>query len=76
MGIRVGSIVVNCADLDAMSSFWSEALDLTPGPIVEDDRFQDPACRVMELVVMDELQHIHSSSTHLSDVQFQWLQGV
>jgi predicted enzyme related to lactoylglutathione lyase len=40
MGIRVGSIVVNCADLDAMSSFWSQALDLTPGPIVEDGRFQ------------------------------------
>jgi hypothetical protein len=38
--IRVGSIVINCADLETMSKFWSRALDLTPGPITEEGRFQ------------------------------------
>jgi catechol 2,3-dioxygenase-like lactoylglutathione lyase family enzyme len=30
VAIRLGSVVINCADLDAMSAFWSAALDLTP----------------------------------------------
>jgi catechol 2,3-dioxygenase-like lactoylglutathione lyase family enzyme len=40
MAIRVGSVVINCADLELMSAFWSSALGLTPGPLVEDGRFQ------------------------------------
>jgi predicted enzyme related to lactoylglutathione lyase len=40
MGIRIGSIVINCADLDTMSAFWAAALGLTPGPITEEGRFQ------------------------------------
>jgi hypothetical protein len=40
MAIRVGSVVINCADLELMSAFWSGALDLTPGPVVEDGRFR------------------------------------
>jgi hypothetical protein len=40
MAIRVGSVVVNCADLEVMSDFWSSALGLTPGPIVEDGHFR------------------------------------
>jgi catechol 2,3-dioxygenase-like lactoylglutathione lyase family enzyme len=30
MGIRLGSTVINCADLEAMTDFWSAALDLRP----------------------------------------------
>jgi catechol-2,3-dioxygenase len=40
MAIRVGSIVINCADLESMSDFWSAALSLNPGPIVEEGRFR------------------------------------
>src|SRR5215210_6192298 len=39
MGNRVGSVVVNFADLEVMASFWSRALDLTPGPVFDDGRF-------------------------------------
>jgi catechol 2,3-dioxygenase-like lactoylglutathione lyase family enzyme len=31
MAIRLGSVVINCADLERMSTFWSAALGLTPG---------------------------------------------
>jgi catechol 2,3-dioxygenase-like lactoylglutathione lyase family enzyme len=31
MAIRLGSVVINCADLERMSAFWSAALDLKPG---------------------------------------------
>jgi hypothetical protein len=40
MSIRIGSVVINCADLELMSRFWSRALDLTPGPVTEGGRFQ------------------------------------
>ena len=30
MAIRLGSTVINCADLEAMTDFWSAALDLVP----------------------------------------------
>jgi catechol 2,3-dioxygenase-like lactoylglutathione lyase family enzyme len=40
MGIRIGSTVVNCADLEAMTEFWSRALDLTPNHRDPDDTFR------------------------------------
>jgi catechol 2,3-dioxygenase-like lactoylglutathione lyase family enzyme len=40
MTIRLGSIVFNCADLERMTAFWSDALGLEPGPIVDDGRFR------------------------------------
>jgi catechol 2,3-dioxygenase-like lactoylglutathione lyase family enzyme len=40
MGIRLGSVVINCADLERMSDFWCAALDLTPGPLTEGGRFR------------------------------------
>ena len=40
MGISVGSVVINCEDIDTMSEFWATALDLTPGPITEGGRFR------------------------------------
>jgi catechol 2,3-dioxygenase-like lactoylglutathione lyase family enzyme len=36
----VGSIVINCADLERMSAFWCAALGLRPGPISEQGHFR------------------------------------
>jgi catechol 2,3-dioxygenase-like lactoylglutathione lyase family enzyme len=30
VAIRLGSVVMNCADIERMSAFWSAALGLTP----------------------------------------------
>jgi catechol 2,3-dioxygenase-like lactoylglutathione lyase family enzyme len=32
MAIRLGSTVINCADLELMTGFWSRALGLVPSP--------------------------------------------
>jgi len=32
MAIRLGSTVINCADIELMTRFWSQALDLVPSP--------------------------------------------
>ena len=32
MAIRLGSMVINCADLERMTRFWSRALGLVPSP--------------------------------------------
>ena len=40
MGIRVGSVVINCADLDLMTAFWAPALGLTPGMVGDDGHFR------------------------------------
>lgn len=40
MAIRLGSTVINCADLELMTSFWSEALDLVPSSSAPDDDFR------------------------------------
>ena len=37
MVIRLGSTVINCADLELMTGFWSQALHLTPSQADEDD---------------------------------------
>ena len=49
MSIRIGSVVMNCADLELMSRFWSEALGLTPGPVTEQGRFQVLGGQVVNL---------------------------
>jgi hypothetical protein len=38
--IRIGSTVINCADLEAMTRFWSQALHLTPSSTEPDDDFR------------------------------------
>ncbi len=38
MAIRLGSTVINCADLELMSNFWSQALHLVPASA--DDEFR------------------------------------
>lgn len=40
MGIRLGSVVINCADLELMTRFWAAALSLTPGSVGGDDDFR------------------------------------
>lgn len=40
MGIRLGSTVINCVDLEAMTDFWCAALDLTPRQREPDDTFR------------------------------------
>jgi catechol 2,3-dioxygenase-like lactoylglutathione lyase family enzyme len=40
MGIRLGSTVINCADLELMTGFWSRALGLVPSSAQDDDDFR------------------------------------
>jgi Glyoxalase-like domain len=40
VAIRLGSTVINCADLELMTTFWSRALGLTPGPASEAGAFR------------------------------------
>ncbi len=40
MAIRLGSTVINCADLELMTSFWSRALGLIPSSLAPDDDFR------------------------------------
>ena len=40
MGIRLGSTVVNCADIETMTDFWVAALDLRPNHREPGDRFR------------------------------------
>jgi predicted enzyme related to lactoylglutathione lyase len=40
MSIRLGSTVINCADLEVMTRFWSAALDLLPSSTQPDDDFR------------------------------------
>jgi catechol 2,3-dioxygenase-like lactoylglutathione lyase family enzyme len=40
MGLRIGSIVVNCADMEAMTDFWTRALDLIASPRDPRDDFR------------------------------------
>ena len=40
MAIRLGSVVINCADLELMTAFWAAALDLKPGPVGEGGTFR------------------------------------
>ena len=40
MAIRIGSTVINCADIEAMTAFWAAALDLTPSSTEPGDDFR------------------------------------
>jgi predicted enzyme related to lactoylglutathione lyase len=40
VAIRVGSTVINCGDLELMTSFWARALDLTPSSSDTGDVFR------------------------------------
>lgn len=40
MTIRLGSTVINCADIEAMTRFWAAALSLTPSSTDPGDGFR------------------------------------
>ena len=40
MSIRIGSVVVNCADIELLTRFWSEALGLRQGPLTDGGKFR------------------------------------
>jgi catechol 2,3-dioxygenase-like lactoylglutathione lyase family enzyme len=40
MTIRLGSTVINCADIEVMTGFWTEALHLVPYKHEDGDRFR------------------------------------
>ncbi|MGX1886853.1 VOC family protein [Streptomyces sp. NPDC055287] len=40
VGIRLGSTVINCADIDVMTRFWCEALGLEPSSTEPGDHFR------------------------------------
>jgi len=40
MPIRIGAVVINCADIDALTTFWCQALDLTAGPLTDGGTFR------------------------------------
>ena len=40
VGIRIGSTVINCADIETMTDFWSQALGLVPNHRDPDDDFR------------------------------------
>jgi catechol 2,3-dioxygenase-like lactoylglutathione lyase family enzyme len=40
MAIRIGSTVINCADLETMTAFWARALGLTPSSLEPEDDFR------------------------------------
>jgi predicted enzyme related to lactoylglutathione lyase len=40
MAIRLGSTVINCADMDLMTGFWSQALYLAPSSSAAGDDFR------------------------------------
>lgn len=47
VGIRIGSIVVNCADLETMTDFWTQALGLVPSSRDPGDDFPENTYVVM-----------------------------
>src|SRR5579859_3465288 len=51
MTIRLGSTVINCADLELMTRFWTQALHLAPSRTAGDDFrvFRDEAGRRLSL---------------------------
>jgi predicted enzyme related to lactoylglutathione lyase len=40
MAMRLGSTVINCASMELMTSFWSQALDLVPSSAAVGDDFR------------------------------------
>ena len=40
MSLRIGSVVINCAEMDRMADFWTAALCLRPGQRTEGGDFQ------------------------------------
>lgn len=49
MKLRLGTVVINCNDLDRMAEFWSAVLGYRPGTLMEDGHFvvlRDPEKKI------------------------------
>lgn len=51
MTLRLGSVVINCANLDVMTAFWAEALDLQVGPVSSSGDFRMLAGDIVQLAL-------------------------
>src|SRR5829696_8105520 len=40
MALRLYSVVINCADIEGMTQFWTSALDLKAGPLSPEGDFR------------------------------------
>ena len=49
MTLRLGSVVINCANLDLMTGFWSQALRLEVGPVSPAGDFRILAGDIVQL---------------------------
>ncbi len=49
MSLRLGSVVINCANLEVMTAFWSTALDLKVGPVSPTGDFRILAGDIVQL---------------------------
>ncbi len=49
MTLRLGSVVINCANLEVMTAFWAAALDLRVGPASPDGEFRTLAGDIVQL---------------------------
>lgn len=49
MSLRLGSVVINCANLDQMTAFWSAALDFRVGPVSPGGDFRTLAGDLLQL---------------------------
>ncbi len=49
MSLRLGSVVINCANLEQMTAFWSAALDFRVGPVSPAGDFRTLAGDLLQL---------------------------
>jgi catechol 2,3-dioxygenase-like lactoylglutathione lyase family enzyme len=49
VSLRLGSVVINCANLERMTAFWSQALELQVGPVSPEGNFRILAGDIVQL---------------------------
>ena len=49
MSLRLGSVVINCANLEVMTEFWASALDFRVGPVAPEGNFRTLAGDLLQL---------------------------
>lgn len=51
MSLRLGSVVINCANLELMTAFWSAALDFKVGPVSPDGEYRILAGDLLQMAL-------------------------
>lgn len=51
MSLRLGSVVINCANLELMTAFWSVALDFKVGPVSPDGEYRILAGDLLQMAL-------------------------